>query len=338
MNTDAILDVFCCPACRGDLTRDEGVCRCSSCRGEYPVVDGIPDLYVEHDDQLANKISELNLAFYDKAADTHENDYRSVRSKVLKRLLRRAVAKEAFGNYSRNRIREIVSHYRKTDGLFLDVGCGTGNVLEAASKVWDRTVGTDISQNMLLKAHGRGLNTARANNYKTPFRDGSIDMISAFSVMHHMANLGAFCGEMSRICRPGGLFYTDYDPNPIATAITRESFVYRKLAGMLRRVVKRDFCKAYSSTLSEANLVDYHTVRTESFSIENLRRLFRKCGFSVERMHFHSDCFSVFGSRLFNTRLEQKTRQIIKHLMDRRRSVTECGEYVLFILKRRKEA
>jgi uncharacterized protein YbaR (Trm112 family) len=50
----ALLDILCCPVCKGDLelrTADEkageireGSLFCGRCRVDYPITDGIPDL------------------------------------------------------------------------------------------------------------------------------------------------------------------------------------------------------------------------------------------------------------------------------------------------------
>ena len=329
--------VLCCPSCQGELDKSKTSYHCSNCQCNYPIFDGIPDFYKTADEDLANEISDLNQHFFDSTANNHEHDCRRLRSKTLRFFLKRFIAKEAFEKYSQNRIKEIVSHYYKKDGIFLDVGCGTGNVLKAADKVWGKVVGIDISQNMLIKAKQRNLNTLRANNYKTPFENGSFDMISSFSVVHHMADLRAFFSEMSRISKTGGIFYTDYDPNPIALQITRKSIVYKKITTLLKSIFKKDFYKEYSPTNYSANLVDYHTVETESYNIENLKEIINDCGFTIKRMCFHSDSFSIFNTRFINTRFEQKIRRFIKHLIDKRRTLEECGEYVLFILEKRKD-
>jgi len=51
---DDLLEILCCPVCKGDLTLTvarreageilEGTLRCASCRVDYPIADGIPDL------------------------------------------------------------------------------------------------------------------------------------------------------------------------------------------------------------------------------------------------------------------------------------------------------
>jgi uncharacterized protein YbaR (Trm112 family) len=44
-----LLEVLCCPSCRGELAELEGGAglRCGGCGRVYPIVDGIPNLLVE---------------------------------------------------------------------------------------------------------------------------------------------------------------------------------------------------------------------------------------------------------------------------------------------------
>ncbi|OPX64320.1 MULTISPECIES: methytransferase partner Trm112 [unclassified Methanoregula] len=50
----SLMDILCCPVCKGDLTLDvenenekevlEGKLRCAACRADYPIHEGIPNL------------------------------------------------------------------------------------------------------------------------------------------------------------------------------------------------------------------------------------------------------------------------------------------------------
>jgi uncharacterized protein YbaR (Trm112 family) len=49
-----LMDILCCPVCRGDLSLtvrsqrgieiEQGSLRCAACREDYPIEDGIPNL------------------------------------------------------------------------------------------------------------------------------------------------------------------------------------------------------------------------------------------------------------------------------------------------------
>jgi len=56
-----ILDILCCPVCKGDLTLSvaeenereivEGVLTCARCRVDYPIHEGIPNLLPQNSSQ-----------------------------------------------------------------------------------------------------------------------------------------------------------------------------------------------------------------------------------------------------------------------------------------------
>ena len=39
-----LMDLLCCPLCKGGLTEEPAALKCVPCGRSYPVVDGIPDL------------------------------------------------------------------------------------------------------------------------------------------------------------------------------------------------------------------------------------------------------------------------------------------------------
>jgi len=103
----------------------------------------------------------------------------------------------------------------KGDGLGLDVGCGTGRLLQA---VGGAGVGVDLSGGMLavLSRHGRGV-AARASATALPFADGTFDAVWSVAMLHHLAapeRVAAAVGEMWRVARPGGVVVI-WDHNPL---------------------------------------------------------------------------------------------------------------------------
>ncbi|HRU04789.1 MAG TPA: methyltransferase domain-containing protein [Candidatus Brocadiia bacterium] len=103
----------------------------------------------------------------------------------------------------------------KGAGLGLDVGCGTGRLLEA---VGGRGVGVDLSAGMLgvMARHGRGA-AARASAAALPFADETFDAVWSVAVLHHLAGperVAAAVAEMWRVARPGGAVVI-WDHNPL---------------------------------------------------------------------------------------------------------------------------
>jgi ubiquinone/menaquinone biosynthesis C-methylase UbiE len=86
----------------------------------------------------------------------------------------------------------------------LEVGCGTGLILQHADRVADQAVGLDISEGMLRHAQSRGLTTVRASATDIPFADHTFDLVYSFKVLSHIPDLERALAEMARVTRPGG--------------------------------------------------------------------------------------------------------------------------------------
>jgi len=95
----------------------------------------------------------------------------------------------------------------------LDVGCGTGRLLENAAGRWDgvHLTGIDASQEMIDEARHKHVDDARytftkADASALPLEAESTD--AAFSTMsfHHWSDQPGGLREVARVLRPGGFF------------------------------------------------------------------------------------------------------------------------------------
>jgi ubiquinone/menaquinone biosynthesis C-methylase UbiE len=95
----------------------------------------------------------------------------------------------------------------------LDVGCGTGRLLEAAADRWGRAqlTGVDLSEKMITEAQRKHEGDPRfsfkqGDASALPFVAASFDV--AFSTMsfHHWRDQASGIREVARVLRPGGLF------------------------------------------------------------------------------------------------------------------------------------
>ena len=104
----------------------------------------------------------------------------------------------------------------------LDVGCGTGPVIELLSKKYPgkHFVGLDITPAMIEVAQLKKLPNAEfivGDAENLPFGDGNFDAVLCANSFHHYPNPGAFLREAHRVLRPGGkLILRDYTSNDIA--------------------------------------------------------------------------------------------------------------------------
>ncbi len=94
----------------------------------------------------------------------------------------------------------------------LEVGCGTGLVLERVAGFARRAEGVDLSPGMLDKARARGLTVREASATDLPFDDASFDVAYSFKVLAHVPEIDRALREMARVVRPGGhLVYDIYN-------------------------------------------------------------------------------------------------------------------------------
>jgi SAM-dependent methyltransferase len=94
----------------------------------------------------------------------------------------------------------------------LEVGCGTGLLLERIAPLARRAVGVDLSPAMLERARRKGLDVQRADATAWPFADGSFDVAYSFKVLAHVEAFTVALAEMTRVTRPGGrLFFEFYN-------------------------------------------------------------------------------------------------------------------------------
>jgi SAM-dependent methyltransferase len=93
-------------------------------------------------------------------------------------------------------------------GALLDVGCGTGQFMEAARRAGYRVTGLDPSRSQLDVARMRfGLTDLHATSlaeYAHRAAGVAFDVITVFQVLEHVADPLAFLAETRRLLRPGG--------------------------------------------------------------------------------------------------------------------------------------
>ena len=101
-------------------------------------------------------------------------------------------------------------------GRLLEVGCGTGLILERLKGDFDEVVGIDLSEGMLAKARARGLTVQQGRAEALPFDDEQFDMICSFKVLAHVQQMRNAAMEMVRVLKPGGIIVAEfYNPRSV---------------------------------------------------------------------------------------------------------------------------
>ncbi|MEO1032671.1 MAG: class I SAM-dependent methyltransferase, partial [Bacteroidota bacterium] len=91
-------------------------------------------------------------------------------------------------------------------GLYLDIGCGTGNYTNALNERGFQFIGIDPSIEMLQKArlNNQSINWQIGTAEKTGLPENSIDGIVATLTIHHWTNLSRAFSELKYVLKPGG--------------------------------------------------------------------------------------------------------------------------------------
>jgi ubiquinone/menaquinone biosynthesis C-methylase UbiE len=97
----------------------------------------------------------------------------------------------------------------------LEVGCGTGLILERLATRCHTAKGVDLSEGMLEKARARGLDVRFATATDLPFEDETFDVVCSFKVLAHVPEIGKALAEMARVTRKGGHVLAEFY-NPLS--------------------------------------------------------------------------------------------------------------------------
>jgi ubiquinone/menaquinone biosynthesis C-methylase UbiE len=119
--------------------------------------------------------------------------------------------------------------------LHLDLGTGTGRMLQLFSGSSDQAIGIDSSHEMLAIARSniertghRHIQVRHADIYGLPFSTESADLVTIHQVLHYLEEPARALAEAARVLKPGGrLILVDFAPHDVEQL--REQHAHRRL-------------------------------------------------------------------------------------------------------------
>lgn len=185
----------------------------------------------------------------------------------------------AASQYHQHRYAQALWEAVPRDGVWVDLGAGSrihggwiGPSPEALRSSVRALVGVDLV-GPHLRAHPHLTGGAIAEGEALPFRNGSVDLVSANMVLEHLTDPAAVFREVARVLRPGGAF--------VFVTPNRAHPVIRLLSVLLRPSARRLLARVVESGRAPDRvfLTHYRANR-----VLDLLRLGWESGLNVERL------------------------------------------------------
>jgi SAM-dependent methyltransferase len=94
-------------------------------------------------------------------------------------------------------------------GLFVDFGCGEGELLLTANDRGWNVLGIEYSVEIKDELADKGVNVINTNNLTDAgLKENSVDCISSTHVIEHIVNHEKFFSDVKKYLKPGGIFAT----------------------------------------------------------------------------------------------------------------------------------
>lgn len=118
----------------------------------------------------------------------------------------------------------------------LEIGCGTGIILNEISKIAKDAHGIDLSDGMLKKALEKGLKAQVADATSLPFKDKEFDVVYSCKVLAHVKDIKKALSEITRVTKDDGVMLLEFYKKPsvkkLASDIRKTDSVFTRYDGL----------------------------------------------------------------------------------------------------------
>lgn len=185
---------------------------------------------------------------------------------------------------------KLLEIFRQTNATsLLDLGCGTGFIINIAKKYLPSITGVDATQAMLDKVDVSGSCKIELFNHDTgsfAVKHEAFDVVTAYSFLHHLYDVAPTLKTAYNALRPGGCFYVDLEPNFHFWEAINNLSPDQEYDPILKREVEmvtyidEQTEKRFGIDKDVVNLAEYGKNVTGGFKEQQLLELFSTAGFT----------------------------------------------------------
>ncbi len=135
-----------------------------------------------------------NIEYYDAFSKTYENARSKGYHKMLDDLETDIVYK----------------HIANPSSKVLELGCGTGLILQRVKEKCQNSFGIDISLGMLSKSKEKKLDIVQGDLTYLPFKDKTFNLLYSFKVLAHVKEMGQAFKEFDRVLTKDGVMVLEF--------------------------------------------------------------------------------------------------------------------------------
>lgn len=208
---------FACPRCRGAIAPVGDEYHCAACATTYPIVLGIPDFRVAPDPWIgieADRAKGVRVAAL-TAASPHDlasavRAYWAITPETPNARVEHFVTHVLGAETRAEEWLDVLGATHGAGDAWLDVGCGTGDLIAVAARRGVRAVGVDVAFRWLAVGGRRNGALPRlvcGNGERLPFADASFARVFCAGTLEHCRDAGQLLAETARVLRPGGTLH-----------------------------------------------------------------------------------------------------------------------------------
>jgi ubiquinone/menaquinone biosynthesis C-methylase UbiE len=178
----------------------------------------------------------------------------------------------------------------------VDLGCGTGFMINIAKKYVKNIIGVDITPAMLNKVDTSGnaeITLIQSDTGNVSLANESAQLVTAYSFLHHLFDIKPTLETAFKVLTLGGSFYADLDPNYYFWEQVNKLDRYGSYDPIVKREIEmvtykdEDIEKNFGVSKDTFNQAEYGKNIAGGFKEEEIISLLKSVGFSSVKFMYH---------------------------------------------------